>query len=46
MKITAFWNIVTCIYLRYTDVSEELTASIIRAMSKPRVKNGEWLMVR
>jgi hypothetical protein len=33
MKMTAFWDVTQCILVEFTDVSEVLAASIVRAMS-------------
>jgi hypothetical protein len=35
MKVTSFWDVAPCsLTLKYTDVSEVFTASIIRAMNE------------
>jgi hypothetical protein len=50
MKMAVFWNIVPCSLVDIDDVSEVLTASIIRAMSPAtrasvrQVIKADWLM--
>jgi hypothetical protein len=39
MKITVFWDVAPCCLIDFTDVSEVLTASIIRAMRKLRLSS-------
>jgi hypothetical protein len=34
MKVTVFWDIELCNWYKFADVSEVLTASTIRALSK------------
>jgi hypothetical protein len=36
MKMAVFWVVAPCSLKKFTNVSEVLAASIIRAMSKPR----------
>jgi hypothetical protein len=39
MKMTAFWDTVHVVSSNQTDVSDTFTASIIRDINTPRVKN-------
>jgi hypothetical protein len=38
LKFRILWNVAPCKTLKWTEVSEVRTASIIRAMNKPRAK--------
>jgi hypothetical protein len=40
MKAAVFWNVAPCSWQKLTDVSEDLTASIIRAMSDDSDDDG------
>jgi hypothetical protein len=44
LKMTVFWDVVLCSLAEITNISELLTASIIRAMSNPRAI--KWVKIQ